>query len=160
MAYHIISYNIMSFYIISYHVISGHSTNDIVFATEHHIFDYRGETLGNLIPGSNPPHYNGTDIMHARYGHNNTETYCLQLPNGQIIDAALHRGVAALANHGPMNGVHGIVANAEFKVHPNTNRAWIQAIRPIRNEDQIIVNYARGHRVHQMTEDGYCHSTN
>ena len=117
--------------------ISGHSANAIVFETGHHNFDYRGETLGNLIPDSNPPRYNGTDIMHARYGHNNAVPYCLELPNGQIIDAALHRGVAALANHGPMNGVHGIVTNAEFRVHPTTNRAWIQAIHPIRNGDQI-----------------------
>ena len=71
--------------------------------------------------------------MHNRYtfiDRNSTRSglfgpYCFQRRNGTIVDAALRRGVASLANPGTMNGVHGIRANAVFKTN-NDGDIWIE----------------------------------
>jgi hypothetical protein len=107
------------------------SVEDPLFRNRQKIFDYNGEELGSELD------------MHQRYTFNERGLYgpyCFQRLDGTIVDAALRRGVASLANHGPMNGIHGVQANAVFR----TNRAgeiWIEAITNIYNGEQIIVNY-------------------
>ena len=138
---------------------SKQSPNEIIFEAGQEIFEYNGEILGSIIPDSSPKHYDGVAKMHDRY-EKLPGPYCLELPNGQVIDAALRRGIASLANHGPMNGVIGIIANAELHYNQTNNRAWIQAIRPIRNGDRILINYARNTKIAWMAENGYKHFTN
>ena len=100
--------------------------------------------------------------MHERYG-GGPGPYCFEFTRGalkgQIIDAALLRGIGSLANHGKMNVGVGVQANCELHSNDATGRVWLQAIKPILNGDQIILSYARRFQIQGLADTGYTFQT-
>ena len=130
--------------------INGQSSNPILFQVGDEICEYRGERLPSVA------------AMKARYG-GVPGPYCFQYTQGalkgQIIDAALLRGIGSLANHGKMNVGVGVQANCELHCNDETGRVWLQAIKPILNGDQIILNYARRFEIQALADAGYTFQT-
>ena len=128
--------------------------NKIGFDVGEKIFQYNGEVFDNT-PGCE------IELMESRYHHDRRDNggpYCLQRRDGSFIDAALARGVAAMANHGTINGTRGTRANAEFR-EGRDGHIFLRATAPIRNGDQIIANYARNFRINTLYQRGYKHFT-
>ena len=129
---------------------NGQSANPVVFQIGAEICDYRGERLPSIAS------------MHERYG-GGPGPYCFEFTRGalkgQIIDAALLRGIGSLANHGKMNVGVGVQANCELHSNDATGRVWLQAIKPILNGDQIILSYARRFQIQALADTGYTFQT-
>ena len=129
---------------------NGQSANLVVFNNGDEICEYNGERLPSIA------------TMHARY-NGGPGPYCFEYTrgplSGQIIDAALLRGIGSLANHGKMNVGVGVQANCELHSNDVTGRVWLQAIKPILNGDQIILSYARRFKIQALADAGYTFQT-
>ena len=129
---------------------NGQSVNPTLFRVGDEICEYHGERLPSVA------------AMQARYG-GGPGPYCFEFTHGalkgQVIDAALLRGIGSLANHGKMNVGVGVQANCELHSNDKTGRVWLQAIKPILNGDQVILSYARRFKIQALADEGYTFQT-
>lgn len=95
-------------------------TKEIVFRKGQTIIEYQGEKI---------THHE----LEKRYG-NKTGPYAITTTQDQIIDAACERSVGAIANHKASRH-----ANAKF--FTQNKSIILQAIKQIKNGDEIFVNY-------------------
>ena len=125
------------------------NSNDVVFANGVRLFPYLGEIITK-------------DTLEERYGtveDDHTAPYVIELTkkSGQYEDAALHRGIGSLINHGTRRQ-----SNCRFSVTRN-NRIMVVTTKKIRNGEELRINYNgngnSGSR-YQINEDGIKTSTN
>lgn len=87
-----------------------------------------------------------------RYG-DYTAPYGVQVKKDTYEDGATERGIGSLPNH--TDHAH---ANAElYTTHQPTSQVRVRAIRPIRNTDEILLDYGNEYHLH---EEGVSYSTN
>lgn len=113
--------------------------NDVLFRKNDIIVEYSGEVI------------NKTELSN-RYGHD-TAPYTVMLNEklGRYEDAACQRGTGAIANHG-----NNSVANAKLSNRGGRGenvRSVLRAIKPIRNNREIIVNYGRSYHMNEQGVD-------
>ena len=101
---------------------------DVIFEKGEHIVDYGGETIDN-------------ETLTNRYGEY-TAPYGLQTFKGKYRDGALKRSSGTLVNHQP-----SAKANAKFSVSTKTNVPKIVATKPIKQSQEIFVNYGRQYKL-------------
>ena len=95
---------------------------EILFKKDQKVLEYTGDEIDNAECTN-------------RYG-TGTAPYAMQKHKGLIIDAALYRGPASLANHSKRpNAKAGIT---------NRNTITLTALKAIRNGDEITIDYNRG----------------
>ena len=112
--------------------------NATIFLPGHSICEFTGQimNLADLHRRYDEHNANGVRIA----GH--TAPYALELNNTTGIDAATSRGIASLANHKPLNQCNAIFEPKT--IGPRGNRRHVimlQCIRPIRNNQEIFVDY-------------------
>jgi len=109
--------------------------NAIVFQTNAEICNYYGEFID-------------LDTLENRYG-DYTAPYTIQVKkNERYEDAALHRGIGSLANHSLNN------ANVSFhikRVAGRNHHVVLKALRPIRNGEEIFINYGNEYLFYEPT---------
>ena len=103
-----------------------------IFQPEAILCEYDGEIIN-------------TKTLRQRYD-NYTAPYAIQKTNNQYIDDALYRSVASLANHKSIDKG----ANAVFIGHKR--KIVLMAIRPIKNGDEIFVDYSQDYLFDEPTE--------
>lgn len=109
----------------------GAGPNAVVFKKDAKIIDYYGDLVNQ-------------QTLTERYGEH-TAPYGIQIGTGdRYEDAACRRGVGALANH---RGA-GHNARLTFRSHP-TAAALVKAVKPIRNDQEVLVSYGRGYLMNQ-----------
>ena len=82
----------------------------------------------------------------------NTTPYAIQLNSGQASDGAIERTIGCLLNHSTK-----AKANVRF-TNPNAqNKVFIDAIKNIRNKQELLVNYGKQYK---FNEAGVQTSTN
>ena len=106
--------------------------NDTIFRKDQVIADYNGE---NISPAQKIQRY-----------ANKTAPYGVEVGR-RVIDSALKRGVASLANTNPNNN------NATLSVSTRNAipSAKIKATKPIKNNREIFLSYGRSYRLHDPT---------
>ena len=118
--------------------VNGTDNNEIVFRKGDRICQYDGEHVA-------------IDVLQQRYG-NNTAPYAIQLNSGQASDGAIERTIGCLLNHSTK-----AKANVRF-TNPNAqNKVFIDAIKNIRNKQELLVNYGKQYK---FNEAGVQTSTN
>lgn len=104
-------------------------------------------------PGDDIIEYIGERINEAELNRRyriHTAPYTLKVrgdnnPHGPLyIDAAVVRGVGALANHKPQRRM-----NAKFAVNYRNNTATLRATKEIRNGAEIFVDYGEDYVIHE-----------
>ncbi len=114
----------------------GAPPNAVVFKKDAKIIDYYGDVIDQ-------------ETLVNRYG-DYTAPYGTQIGTGNRYEnAACRRGVGALANH---KGT-GHNARLAYRLHP-TAAVLLKATRPIRNGQEVFVNYGRDYL---MNEAGVRH---
>jgi hypothetical protein len=108
---------------------------DVVFAY------YRKRKRGDFIT-----EYTGQVLSNAetdrRYGQHNTVPYGVWLNSTSIIDAACLRGIGSFSNHKNRR-------DANARLISDTKRVYLEATKPIRNGDEIFIDYGRGYNIRQ-----------
>lgn len=97
---------------------------EILFRTGDTIIKYEGEVIDQ-------------PELERRYGVY-TAPYGVALHRHMFEDGACVRGVGNLANHAT-----GALANARLVLDPRRNRVSLKAMKNIRNDQEILVNYGR-----------------
>ena len=109
-----------------------------MFLPNHSICEYTGQIMNLADLHRRYDEHNANGVRIAEH----TSPYGLELNHNTGIDSALSRGIASLANHKPYNQCNAIF---EAKtVGPRNNRRHVimmQAIRPIKNNQEIFVDY-------------------
>ena len=104
------------------------------------IFKRARATRFQNTPGQKIIEYAGELIdeeeLNERYS-NQTAPYGIEINNDRYEDAALIRGIGAIANHSRRN-------NARFDV--SRNRIILRATKNIKHNEEILVNYGRNYR--------------
>ena len=107
--------------------IQGGRVGDIVFDTNENVGVMWGEVLTRRQ-------------VNARYG-NGGAPFVIQLHQNRFLDFACRRSLLSMANAPPA----GQAANAVFVKHRRSRRQkwnmWVQASRPIRSGDELLVDY-------------------
>jgi len=109
--------------------------NVVVFNTGADICNYDGELINQ-------------NTLTQRYGQY-TAPYGIEIQNSQYEDGALDRGVGSLVNHKPQRET-----SAEFyivKVNRRNHHIKLIATRPIRNGEEIYVDYGNDYRMDEPT---------
>jgi SET domain-containing protein len=87
------------------------------------------------------------DELNERYNMF-TAPYAVQTGNrDEYIDSALERGVASLAN----TGIQKANCNCELFSDVRNHRVIIRAIRPIRQDEELLLYYGRMFRLDEPT---------
>jgi hypothetical protein len=109
---------------------NGTANKDVVFKKDQNIIVYEGEHIDK-------------ETLEERYS-NGTAPYTIMLKEDEYIDSALERGVGSMANHKPT-----AKANCKFIVGRENGQSCIKirAIKPIRNGDELFLNYGREYRL-------------
>ena len=111
--------------------------NEIVFKRGAKICDYNGIHLNQRT-------------LDEQYG-DHTAPYGVEACKNHIIDSAGRRGIGSLANHKPRSQI-----NADIKSNTNLHTVILRAIKPIRNNQEIFINYGR---LYDLGEEGVEYST-
>jgi hypothetical protein len=98
--------------------------DEIVFKKNDKICTYNGEVIDN-------------ETRYRRY-HDYTSPYGIMLNNNTIIDASILRGVGSLINHG-----NNRLTNVRFSVNHKDDIINLVAVKNIKNNEELIVNYGR-----------------
>jgi hypothetical protein len=107
---------------------------DIIFRKDDSIIQYQGQEIdGNQLQ--------------MRYD-DFTAPYGIQLNKGKFEDGACKRGAGNLVNHASSSS--GKV-NAQFVIDTRRNRVVLKAIKNIRNDTEIFVNYGRDYGFNEGT---------
>lgn len=126
------------------------NNNNIVFKKNECLFSYLGEVITR-------------DTLDERYGQpdaeQHTAPYAIELTkkSQEYEDAALHRGIGSLINHGTTSQ-----ANCRFSITKN-NRIVIRATKDIRNGKELRINYrgaSHNKSQYRINEHGVSTSTN
>jgi hypothetical protein len=128
--------------------------NAIIFTKgRRNILEYTGETLT-------------VEEMHNRYRRSGNDApniagpYCVALKEGFVLDAALYRCTASMANHGNIpRSTTWDPKSANTTFYTFANRIYLKTIRDIRNGDQININYAHHYNIKWYTENNYTFTT-
>ena len=94
-----------------------------------YVIEYTGEVLSELETAN-------------RYGHANTAPYGARLNSHSNIDAACLRGAGSLVNHKQR-------AHANARLVCAKSSVYIEATKPIRNGDEIFIDYGREYNIGQ-----------
>lgn len=107
----------------------GANNNEIVFKKDAKICDYIGEVIDDLE-------------LRRRYGRN-TAPYAIQLYNGLSQDAAIIRGIGALANHDRRK------ANVRLSIKRDNSGAQLVATKNIKNNEELFINYGNSYKFNE-----------
>jgi hypothetical protein len=108
--------------------------NEVIFKNKQKIMNYEGEHLT-------------AEELNERYNMF-TAPYGVQTGNNnEYIDSALERGVASLAN----SGIQKANCNCELYSDVRNHRVSIRAIKPIKQNEELLLYYGRMYRLDEDT---------
>lgn len=84
--------------------------------------------------------------LESLYGPDATAPYAVTMSNGKIKDAAFVRGVGSNTNDGGKNDSNAQYVEKDMARQKVRDDIWIQAARPIRVGEEILVPYGRSYR--------------
>jgi SET domain-containing protein len=112
----------------------GAQPNAVIFKTGQKIINYEGEHLDG-------------DELNERY-QMLTAPYGVQTGNhDEYIDSALERGVGSTAN----TGIQKANCNCELAADVRNHRVSIKALKPIRQDEELLLYYGRDYRMDEGT---------
>ena len=108
-------------------------SKDVVFRNNNYVCPYAGEIISKKT-------------LEQRYGlrkhgQDNTAPYAIELAKHKFEDGALERGVGTLINHNPLK------ANVEFILDGKSNRVFLEAIKDIRNNEELYIDYGKEYKI-------------
>jgi hypothetical protein len=118
---------------------NGTNNGDVVFKNGERIIKYNGEVLDKAE-------------LDDRYGGDAKDTapYGYQVNKNKYVDSACLRSAGSLANHKPLQK-----ANAKLYFSTSDGGVYIRALRKIKNNEEIFVNYGRSYRFIDNHETKY-----
>ena len=114
---------------------SARRQNQVVFHQNTTIIDYGGE-------------YITAEELHKRY-YNFTAPYTAELKRNVYQDCGCDRSIGSLANTAPTTNQNNAILVANYRSHPQ--KVVLQATRPIRDGEEIFVDYGDSYHLNENT---------